>query len=107
MGYTCGSYRARRYAGDVKGLFDNGAINGTYAARTEPGGIGHVGIVIDDAPTGATEGTLGTGNASVVATHSYGHLSLSLSSKAPSAFAAFTAPPLLEEQAREAGKEEL
>ena len=50
-------------------------------------GIGHVGIVIDDAPTAAATGAVGAGNASVRIQHAYGNVALALSTKAPSAFA--------------------
>ena len=73
--------------GDVKATFSGGAINGSYAVVKDEPGIGHAGVVVDDAPTAALTGRLGTGNASVVVVHNYGNLALSLSSKAPSAFA--------------------
>lgn len=54
---------------------------------TAPGGIGHVGIVIDNTPTHALHGSLGRGNASLLMQHGYGNLALALSTRAPSVFA--------------------
>ena len=79
--------RLASVGGDVKATFSGGAINGSYAVSQEQPAIGRVGIVIDDAPTAQRAGRLGSGNASVQVEHSYGSLALSLSSKAPSAFA--------------------
>lgn len=75
------------FAGDIKAVFSGGAISGSYDVTTAPGGIGHVGIVIDNTPTRATQGTLGSGNATVTIDHAYGNLALALSTKAPSVFA--------------------
>jgi len=77
-------------AGDVKGLFTGGALNGTYHVSTAEGGIGHVGIVIDDTPTNKRKGRLGKGGASVRIQNYYGNVALSLSTKAPSIFDAIT-----------------
>ena len=83
--------RLASVGGDVKASFGRGAINGSYAVTQEQPAIGRVGIVIDDAPTAQRAGRLGSGNASVLVEHGYGSLALSLSSKAPSAFAALLA----------------
>jgi len=79
--------RLASVGGDVKAIFSGGAINGSYAVTQEQPATGQVGIVIDDAPSAQRAGRLGSGNASVLVEHSYGSLALSLSSKAPSAFA--------------------
>ena len=79
--------RLASFAGDIKAVLSGGAISGTYDVATANGGIGHVGIVIDNTPTTATHGTLGSGNASVTIEHSYGNVALALSTKAPSVFA--------------------
>ena len=83
------------YGGDVKAIFSGGAINGSYAVHRAHGGIGHEGVVIDNVMSEERSGTLGgkdgfVGNASVYAWHSYGHLSLSFATKAPSIFSAIT-----------------
>ena len=78
-------------AGDVKALFTGGALDGNYEVRTEPGGIGHTGIVIDNQVTKKKSGHVGgAGNASVYLYHDYGELSLSMSTNAPSVFDGIT-----------------
>jgi len=78
-------------AGVVKGLFTGGALDGHYEVVTAPGGIGHVGIVIDNQVTSTTAGHVGKeGNASVFLKHNYGDLSLAMSTKAPSVFDGIT-----------------
>ena len=79
--------RLSSFAGNIKAVFSGGAISGAYDVVTAPGGFGHVGIVVDNAPTHDVHGILGAGNASVTIDHAYGNVALALSSKAPSAFA--------------------
>jgi hypothetical protein len=54
------------------------------------GGIGHVGVVIDDTPTTQRHGVLGdgTGNASVTISNAYGNVALALSTRAANVLAA-------------------
>ena len=73
--------------GDIKAIFSGGALEGSYDVSTSPGGIGHVGIVVDNTPTRSPTGMLGKGNASVTITHMDGNVALALSTKAPSVFA--------------------
>ena len=68
-----------------------GALDGVYEVVTAAGGIGHVGIVIDNEITRTASGHVGAeGNASVYLYHDYGDVSLAMSTKAPSVFSAIT-----------------
>ena len=64
-------------------------MHATPQVLTTPGGIGHVGIVVDNTPTTRRNGTLGAegGHASVTIRHAYGNVALALSTKAPNVFA--------------------
>ena len=78
-------------AGDVKGLFNGGALDGEYQVETAEGGIGHVGVCINNEITHAAAGHVGQeGNASVYIYHNYGDVSLFMSSSSPSVFDGIT-----------------
>ena len=70
------------YAGNVKGLFTGGTLNGQYSVVTEPGSIGRAGITIDNEVTPVTRGRVGgVGNASILMSYNYGDLSLIMYTK--------------------------
>lgn len=85
-------------AGDIRLLFDGGAINGTWDVTTVGGshGIGHVGVVLDNLPVEHRAGMIGAGNGRLHVQNEYGSVGLAMSSKPPGLGAMITgAPPKL------------
>jgi hypothetical protein len=77
--------RLSSYAGDIKASFGS-ALNGTYDVSAPVEAIGSVGIAIDSGPVDKLRGRVGSGNATLDVSHSYGHVALSMDTKPPSVF---------------------